>query len=75
MASIVPDEKVFSQFTEKNMQQYRRICDVEVEEEDELPVDMVQEEEEDLSALVLEEDPDMYAAAGITLPALFYFRQ
>ncbi len=37
-----------------------------MEEEDELPVDMVQEEEEDLSALVLEEDPDMYSAAGIT---------
>jgi hypothetical protein len=34
---------------------------VEVEEEDELPVEMVQEEE-DLSGLVLEEDPDMYAA-------------
>ncbi len=39
--------------------------DVEVEEEDELPVDMVKDEEEDLSGLVLEEDPDMYAAAGI----------
>ena len=40
--------------------------DVEVDEEDELPVEMVQEEEEDLSGLVLEEDPDMYVAAGIT---------
>ncbi len=38
--------------------------DVEVEEEDELPVDMVKDEE-DLSGLVLEEDPEMYAAAGI----------
>ena len=40
--------------------------DVEVDEEDELPVEMLQEEEEDLFGLVLEEDPDMYAAAGIT---------
>ncbi len=74
MASIVPDAEVFSQFTEKSKQQYRRIWsfdlgDVEVEEEDELPVDMVKEEEEDLSGLVLEEDPDMYAAAGIPYQA------
>jgi len=40
--------------------------DVEVDEEDELPVEMLQEEEEDLFGLVLEEDPDMYVAAGIT---------
>jgi hypothetical protein len=66
MASIVPDEEVFSQFTEKSKKQYRRICDVEVDGENELPVEMVQEEEEDLSGLVLEDDPDMYAAAGIT---------
>jgi hypothetical protein len=39
--------------------------DAEVDKEDELPVEMVQEEEEDLFGLVLEEDPDMYAAAGI----------
>ncbi len=37
-----------------------------MEEENELPVEMVQEEEEDFSGLVLEEDPDMYAAGGIT---------
>ncbi len=43
--------------------------DVEVDEEDEVPVEMVQEEEEDLSGLMLEEDPDMYVAAGITYQA------
>ncbi len=41
------------------------LADVEVEEEDELPVDMVKDEEDDLSGIVLEEDPEMYEAAGI----------
>ncbi len=43
--------------------------DVEVDKEEELPVEMVQEEEEDLSGLMLEEDPEMCAAAGITYQA------
>ncbi len=43
--------------------------DVEVDDEEELPVEMVQEEEEDLSGLVLEEDPDMHVAGRITYQA------
>ena len=46
-----------------------------MEEEDELPVDMVKDEEDDLSGLVLEEDPEMYEAAGIPYQPLFYFSQ
>ncbi len=48
-----------------NLLGFLDLGDVEVEEEDELSVDMVKDEEEDLSCLVLEEDPEMYEAAGI----------
>ncbi len=44
------------------------LADVEVEEEDELPVDMVKDEEDDLSGIVLEEDPEMYEATLFRQP-------